>query len=238
MNAEPTLTYTKHAREMMVQRNITADWVANPLSAPEAEGTDATDSTLQFAYKQIPEFENRWWKDNYSRLTYGVQSGILNAILWRTKFKMGHLSKYWVEKIALSKSALLIVAICATVGGAFFTDHIFHTRIAHFSLLLPFFFSGYIFLNAKIVDYKFINGHIKIVGLGLINLADLPVENISKVESVPPFSTTYFRKKTFFVYRLGSSLGQSKVITMRDGRVFAITPDPGSEVDIALSLKT
>ncbi len=71
MNTEPTLTYTKHAREMMVQRNITADWIAKTLSAPEVEGIDATDSTLQFAYKRIPEFDNRWLKVIYKTESLG-----------------------------------------------------------------------------------------------------------------------------------------------------------------------
>ena len=148
------------------------------------------------------------------------------------------IGKNWSKKIAQSKPAMVAFAICIIVSAAYLVDHVFHAKIAHFSLLLPFFYSGYFFLNAKLISYKLVNGHIKIIGLGMFVLADLQIENISSVHNFSPFSQTgNFRGKNLFVYRLGNSLSPGKIIVMRNGRTFAITPDPGSAVDSILNLK-
>ena len=148
---------------------------------------------------------------------------------------MGRLTKYLAEMIARSKTVSVFVAICVMVGIAFLGDRVFHTRYAHLSLVLPFLFSAYLFMSAKIIDYRLVNGHIKIVGLGLFTLFDLPVADIASVESFSPFSVNLQRKK-LLVYRMGNSFGEGKTITMRDGRVFTITPQPGTPVYSILSL--
>ena len=146
-------------------------------------------------------------------------------------------NSYWAKTTAGSKFGIAaVVILCA----ALLADHVLHTSAVYYSLLLisrliPAVAFGCLFLGAKIINYRLVNGHIKIVALGVFTLADLPTQDIVSVQTVPPF--TLSGQKKHIVYRLGNSFGECKVITMGDGRVFSITPEPGSAVHSFLSLR-
>lgn len=50
---------TEHAENTIREREIKAEWIGIALDAPELALPHENDSSLRYAFKQIPEFENR-----------------------------------------------------------------------------------------------------------------------------------------------------------------------------------
>jgi uncharacterized protein DUF4258 len=63
--AEPRLQFTKHAEEMLVEREIDRSWVVATITSPEAIEADARRPGVVRAYRRIPERGNRFLRVAY-----------------------------------------------------------------------------------------------------------------------------------------------------------------------------
>jgi Domain of unknown function (DUF4258) len=52
---------------MMAVRNINEEWIERTIEKPEREGIDPKDKALNFAFRKIVEFDNRWLRVVYRR---------------------------------------------------------------------------------------------------------------------------------------------------------------------------
>jgi uncharacterized protein DUF4258 len=55
----PKFALTAHARTVIAERSIKAEWLARVLSQPEETEPDAADTNLKHALARIPEHGNR-----------------------------------------------------------------------------------------------------------------------------------------------------------------------------------
>lgn len=53
------LAFTKHARQVMANREISEDWVERTLSKPEIREPDPEDPAIERFFGRIPEFGGR-----------------------------------------------------------------------------------------------------------------------------------------------------------------------------------
>lgn len=65
------ITFTKHALEMMDNRNIQMDWVEFTLAKPETTKIDERDTSLVLAFRKIPAFDMRWLRVVYRETEIG-----------------------------------------------------------------------------------------------------------------------------------------------------------------------
>ena len=53
------LSFTRHARQVMAERDISQDWVEAVLDAPGFQAADPNDSSMIRFYGRVPERDNR-----------------------------------------------------------------------------------------------------------------------------------------------------------------------------------
>lgn len=82
MTAEdPPLRFTRHAEEVMSEREIPASWVERTLAAPTSDGPDPNDPTLRRAFAPVPERDGRTLRVVYGRDRDGLR--VITAFLDR-----------------------------------------------------------------------------------------------------------------------------------------------------------
>ena len=59
------ITFTRHATEVMQERDIRPEWIEKVVEAPEHLNVDAQDSARRLAFGRIAEFGNRWLRVVY-----------------------------------------------------------------------------------------------------------------------------------------------------------------------------
>lgn len=69
------IIYTRHALEVMTEREILPAWVERALAAPEADEPDRTDPALWRAFLSIPERDGR-----ILRVVYSAQAEEIRVI--------------------------------------------------------------------------------------------------------------------------------------------------------------
>ncbi|SCM70606.1 conserved hypothetical protein [uncultured Pleomorphomonas sp.] len=65
--------YTRHALEVMTEREISPDWVERTLASPEADEPDRADPGLRCAFRSIPERDGRILRVVYSSQTEEIR---------------------------------------------------------------------------------------------------------------------------------------------------------------------
>ncbi len=65
MNAVKAVRLTAHAVLMMRRRGIALEWIEDTLRSPASVREDVRDQTLNLAFRQIPQAEDKWLRVVY-----------------------------------------------------------------------------------------------------------------------------------------------------------------------------
>lgn len=75
------IRYTRHAAEVMREREIPASWIERTLASPVDDGSDPSDPNLRRAYAPIPERDGRMLRVVYAEDGDGLR--VITAFLDR-----------------------------------------------------------------------------------------------------------------------------------------------------------
>lgn len=78
---DPPLRFTRHAEEVMREREIPATWIERTLAAPTSDDPDPNDPTLRLAFAPVPERDGRMLRVVYAPDRDGLR--VITAFLDR-----------------------------------------------------------------------------------------------------------------------------------------------------------
>ena len=71
--AAPRITFTRHAEEMLIERNIQRAWVQSTVLDPESVEDDPRKSNLRRAYRRVPQRGGLWLRVVYERVGESIK---------------------------------------------------------------------------------------------------------------------------------------------------------------------